>query len=387
MNKRTSIILASIGLLVMSFMAYTSINHTVFADEPKQFSQPTTNIYDKTIYRVNQRLVMNDLVNGDLYCVADNAIIDEVVNGDVMCLGNTVTLKGTINNNARIIAQNIVLDGTVAGNATLIGSDIRINKDAAIAGDATVVANTLQLSGTVGRDVTIRAKTVNISGTIDRDVYSYHRTMTITDSAQLGTITYSSPQALEVPAGTVSGQINQIATNAPTYLSSLATGTVFLAALLYIAWFISLIITALGVAFLFPKSLEDSVVYAKKQPWISALAGVMTIVVTPLGIALLLTSIVGIPLAFIVGFLFGAVLLLSSPFVAHFLGSLFFPYRSHPIRSLVGAVLLLLLYVIPVVNIIAFVVATIFGTGLVVRIATERYSIAASSYKKRLQKT
>jgi len=176
-------------------------------------------------------------------------------------------------------------------------------------------------------------------------------------------------------------QITKIDTNTPSFMSSFASGTVFLAALLYIAWFISLIITALGIAFLFPKSLDDSAEYAKKQPFVTGFAGLLTLIITPLTLLLLVVSVVGFPLAVIIGCIFGAVVLLSTPFVAHLIGSELFPQRSHPIRSLVGAVLLLLLYAIPVINIVTIGIVTVYGTGLVVRVLVQRYGIAATDYK------
>ena len=107
----------------------------------------------------------------------------------------------------------------------------------------------------------------------------------------------------------------------------------------------------------------------------------LTIVIVPLTLLLLVVSVVGIPLAVIIGLLFGATVLLSTPFVAHLIGTKLFPQRSHPIRSLVGAVLLLLLYVIPIINIITAIIVTVYGTGLVMRVIVQRYGAAAADYK------
>ena len=349
---------------------------------PSPDYQRKSNIYDKTIYRFDDRIVTNDLINGDLYCLGSTIIIDAVVNGDVLCAGSSVTIKGTVEGSARIMAQDITISGNIGSNATLIASNVIVAKTATISNDVSIVAQSIAIDGEIGRDVTARSDTVTISGRIGRSIESYNYTMNVTATAIIGDISYSSPNDIVFEDGAQYGHITQIETSAPSYMSSFATGTVFLAALLYIAWFISLIITALGIAFLFPKSLEDSAMYAKNEPIITGLAGLLTITVTPFALVLLTISIVGIPLAVIIGLQFAVILLLSTPFVAHLIGTELFPQRSHPIRSLVCAVLLLLLYVIPIINIVTFLVVTTYGTGLVIRIILQRYSVAALNYKK-----
>ncbi len=381
--KRILIAAAALYTVAISLAVLTA---TLFAQAETTPSssdyQRASNIYDKTIYRFDDRIVVNDLINGDLYCLGNTVIVDAVVNGDVLCTGSSVTIKGTVEGSARIMAQDITITGDIGSNATLVGSNVTIAKTATVGNDVSIVAQSVVIDGEVGRDVTTRSDTVTLSGRIGRSVESYHHTMNVTSTAIVGNIAYSSPNDIVLEDGAQYGQISQIETSAPSYMSSFASGTVFLAAFLYIAWFISLIITALGIAFLFPKSLEDSTMYAKKEPIITGLAGLLAIIVTPMVLVLLMISIVGIPLAVIIGLLFGAIVLLSTPFMAHLIGTELFPQRSHPIRSLVGAVLLLLLYVIPIINIVTLLVVTIYGTGLVVRVVAQRYSVAATDYKK-----
>lgn len=368
-------------VLLCVVVCITSVQIVQAEDLATDQYQREATVYDKTIYRAGERVTVYDLVNGDLYCFGNQIIIEGVINGDVICVGNDISVRGTVAHDVRVIGRNVTVSGTVGGNVSIVARNANLATRSAVTGDATIIATNVTLAGTIGRDATLRANRVIISGTVDRDVASYHASMAINPNAKLGTLSYSSSNQVTVPDGTVAGDVTPTTTNTPSFMRAFATGTVFLAVLLYIAWFVSLILTALGVAFLFPKSLEDSVHYAQRQPWISMLAGLLVLTFVPAIIMLLVVSVVGIPLAVIIGCLFLAVVLLSTPFIAHLFGTLLFPERSHPVRSLAGAVLLLLLLVIPLINVVVLLIATIFGTGLVVRVATQRYAVAASSYK------
>jgi cytoskeletal protein CcmA (bactofilin family) len=338
-------------------------------------------VFDRTIYRAGDTVAIYDVVNGDVYCAGNKVIIDAIIDGDLICAANDMVINGSINGNIRVAANNIELLGTVGQNATVFANTFVAQKDSTISGDVTILANEVVLNGQIGRDASIRASSVKLLGDVGRNVQSYHSSFTFDGDGQIeGNFKYSSPNRVYVPIEAVGGQIIQETVEPATKYSSSLTGTVFIASFLYIAWFISLIIAALGVAFLFPKSLEDSVYFATKQPAITVFAGLLTITVTPVALLLLLISVIGIPLGFIIGFMFGTALLLTTPFVAHLIGSLLLPKRSHPVKALAGAAILLLLYAIPLINLLSFMIVTILGVGLVVRVAAQRYSTAHRQY-------
>ena len=359
------------------------VSFHVSAQEPSIVTtvSPAT-VVDSASYRMGERVVVDDLINGDLFCVGNSVVIDAIVNGDVICAGGTVIIRGDVSSDIRILANTITLDGNVKGNATLIGGSVTIGKNAVVGEDSSITAQQINHAGSIGRDAIMRAQTVNVQGNIGRQLQLYHTNATIGDTAAIGTIRYTSPNGLTLPQSLQNIPVHQMPIDIAYRATDALSSTAIVAALMYIGLFLSLLLTALGVAFLFPRSLEDSIFYANKQPVTTAAAGLIAIVVVPVALMLLMVSVVGIPLALIIGSLFLAVVLLSAPFVAHFIGNLFFSERSHPIRALVGAIILIMLYVIPIINIFVAIAVTIFGTGLIIRVATKRYTTAATIYKK-----
>ena len=341
-------------------------------------------VYNQTIYKVSDQINIYGAVNGDIYCFGNEIIIDAIVNGDVICAGNNVTIKGTISGDIRLTANSANIYANVKNNATVLSSYLNIKQNSNINGDLTAFSEDIDINGQIGRDVNIRANSVDLYGKIGRNLKSYHNNLTFNADASVGgEFAYSSTKNVYIPKDSVKKDVIQEPMQNSSRLSMLLTSTVFIAMFVYIAWFISLIIASLGVALAFPKSLQDSVNYVVKQPIITIFVGAMSIVLSPIILILLLFSIVGIPLAVIFGFMYGTVLLLSTPFVAHLMGALLLPKRSHPTKALAGASILLLVFAIPVVNVIAYILVTSLGSGMVIRVMTERYSVARRQYQQK----
>lgn len=380
--KSISKIFAGMAFATLLVVGVVSgVSYSVSASENVQDYPLRAQVYDRTVYKANDKLDIYDIINGDLYCAGNQIKINGTIEGDIICAGNDLIIDGDVNGDIRVAGRVVEIKGQVTGNATITGDTVTIVDEATINGDVTIIGRNVGIAGTIGRDASIRASAVGLSGVIERNVQSYHSSFVFNGDGSIGgNFKYSSPNRVYIPNDAVEGVVTEETVSPSTNYSNALTSSVFIASFMYIAWFISLLIAALGIAFLFPKSLEDSVGFATKQPLMSGFAGLLLVSITPLLLLILSLSIVGIPLALILGFLFGSVLLLSTPFMAHLLGSLLIPNRSHPIRALAGAVILLLLFAIPIINIFAIILSTIYGAGLVTRVAAQRYSSAHQDY-------
>jgi cytoskeletal protein CcmA (bactofilin family) len=385
MVKAFKFISVLVGILGLLFITTTITSHAQnsISQDGKSYALGGS-VYNQTIYRAGDLINIYDVINGDLYCLGNNINIDATIDGDIICAGNDITIKGKVSGDIRLIADTATIYADIKNNATIVASNINIKKEARVNGDLTALAQNVSISGQISRDAYIRADSVDMYGKVGRNLKSYHSNLTFNGDAKVGgDFIYASADKVFIPKDSIKGDIIQEPLRASSRLSGVLTSTVFLAMLAYIAWFISLLIAAIGVAILFPKSLEDSVKYATKQPLVSMFVGVMALFFVPILLVMLLFSIIGIPLAMILWFMYGTILLLSTPFVAHLIGALLLPNRSHPIKALVGASILLLIYAIPIINILAFMIVTALGSGLVIRVLTERYSVARRQYQQK----
>lgn len=81
-----------------------------------------------------------------------------------------VTIKGEVENSV-IYANNIVIEGKITGDTILLAPTVQILETATIEKDVIIVANNLELQGTVkGNVIATVAEKANISGTIEKDL-------------------------------------------------------------------------------------------------------------------------------------------------------------------------------------------------------------------------
>lgn len=363
------------------FLSFFIISGTSFALEPiTPITQPLE--ANKTQYYSGNNYDVKEVINGDLYCIGNNVTISSTVNGDVLCAASTIIINGMVNGNVRLFASTIQIQGLVTKNATLVGQHATIEKTGNIAGDVTTATSLTSQNGIIGRDANVNTNNFEISGIIGRDLNLNTESISfIGDYKVGGTTTVNS---------VVYDNLNNFQnTIQPTdsfdilgLLNALASAFMFVIGLIYVAFIVGLLLSALIIALLFPRSLKDSSLYAKNQPATVFLSGFLVLWIAPLAIFMLAWSIIGVPLAIIIWGLYIALVTLSIPFCAHALGSKLFPKRSHATQALGGASLILLLFAIPILNIIVFIVVMIFGAGLITRVATLRYNQARQVYIK-----
>ena len=366
-------------LLLIVFLAVFVISGSSIAQEiEKPQAEPT--VINKTQYYSGNNYEINDVVNGDIYCAGNRVTVSGTINGDVLCAGATVVINGIVNGNVRLFANNIQIQGLITKNATLASQNVIIEKSGNIEGDLTTATSLTKHNGLIGRDANVNTNNFDITGTVGRNLTLNTKNVAYTETAKINGITTINYEVYDNISkfqnlAQAEGSLNILA-----IINSLASAFMFVLGLIYVAFIIGLLLSALIIALLFPRSLKDSSLYAKNQPVTVFLSGFLVLCVAPLFMFLLAWSIIGVPLAIIIWGLYIALVTLSIPFCAHALGSKLFPKRSHATQALGGAALILLLFAVPVLNIIVFIVVMIFGAGLITRVATLRYNQARQVY-------
>jgi len=99
------------------------------------------------------------------------------------------------------------------------------------------------------------------------------------------------------------------------------------------------------------------------------LIGLVASIVVPVVLMLIAATLIGIPLALLLGFIWLVALFLAGPFAAYLLGHrIVGDKRGTWLIMLVGASILFLLYLLPFVGWIFWLVGTWFGLGAILRL-------------------
>ncbi len=331
---------------------------------------------NKDYFGWGERVTVSGTINGDAYLAGGNIVVEGPINGDLLAAGGTIFIKGKVKNNVRVVGGVVNISGEVGGNVSVAGGAVTITNNAKINGSLVAAAGNLDVFAPIGRGMTAGIGQLTIGSDISGDVIAGTGQISLTPNAKLnGNLNYwSNKKALLQQGATVSGVIKQ---NTPPEHSFKQFNpkrvVVFLAGASLVLKFIGLI-TYLIIGMLMLKFLP---VYSQKttnliaeKPWNSLSIGILTLLLVPVAYLILMMTIVGIPLAFIlmVGFLIE--LFLPKVYDALLIGQKTLEGLGQHGRKgwalLLGLVIYTVITLIPVLGGVVAVLATLFGLGAIV---------------------
>lgn len=274
--------LSAIALSV--FFAFTT-NAAQFA-AGERFSLAQEQIINDDLYITGGESTVNGTVNGDVFVFSGSVKILGTVNGDLFVAGGDVDISGDVGGSIRVVGGNIDINGKVGKDVLAAGGSIKESENAVVAGESYLNAGEVFVAGTTGK-VKVNAGTLHVSSTAKIN----------------GDVSYASNKDARIDDGsTISGIISKkiIEKRDRQKSSAIWSGTIFS----FIFSLISVIILTLIFNYIFPL---DS--YSMAQNWKNnfgrnLLYGFSFLFLTPFVIILLLVSVIGIPISFIVGLIY-----------------------------------------------------------------------------------
>lgn len=300
---------------------------------------------------------VTNIMNTDLYVGEQDVVIEDVVNGNVFAFGSTVTVKGEIVGDLFVMANTLTIEeSAVIYNNIFALANTFVMKGNAY--DIYALANNFELasSGYVYRDIRLYAESVNLSGLIKKDAYIFSSSITMPENAKSligGNLNYTSTQEFSIPEGAVLGEVKYT----PYEENTVSAGKIILS---YITSFITTILYAIVIillaTFFAPKFIEKANYVLIKKPFISAGIGILSIVLIPvLAIILLMTGFLSyISIAILV--VYGLILSITLAIFSMAIGKYIVDKIKNPSKvkfilfSILSAIVLWLLQIIPYIG-------------------------------------
>lgn len=331
-------------------------------------------VIEGSYYTAGDTVTIAGTVKGDVYCAGKNIIVSGTVEGDVLCAGMTVKVSGKVDGDVRLAGQFVTLDGTVAKNASLFGSMIDITKSARVGQDLNGAGETINIDGDIARDIVLGGNAVTLTGMVGRNAELASESLTLSDGSTVnGNMHYTSRNEAAIAEGSVKGKVDF---TKETEEAS-ADNSSFGASALYMT--LAFLFMSLVLVLAAPQLMNNIATIGHKRPGMTVVSGILSLVTVPIIAVLFAITIIGIPLAIVIGLKWGILLLVSGPIAAFWLGRLVIrKYSSNAVVAMMtGALILAILYVIPVVSVIAGIATVILGSGMAVL-----YAFSISAQKK-----
>lgn len=301
-------------------------------------------------------------VNGDVYCAGQGLIINGTVNGDVMCAGASITINGKVTGDVRVAGNTVTIGAEVGGSVTAFGATVTIETSAKIARDVVVASETVLVNGSIGRDFVGGSSSVTLNGPIGRDVEGEYEKLTIGSDGVVNGVVYYASQTDAAINGKINGEVKR--TESKMYAGRKASpgAGLFTSVMMIMGW---VLVTALALWLLLPKKMHTVTSLAPTQAMVATGIGLMAILGLPFIALFLLMSIIASPLGVALLLVWVTLIILSAGVTAIYLGRTLFAGRNlHPIAAtMLGGLVLVALLVIPFVNVIVLLTAVSFGMG------------------------
>lgn len=303
--------------------------------------------------------IEND-VNDDLFVSGNQVIINGNINGDLFAAAGEVVVNGNVAGDAYIASGNVTVNGQItgglivgAGQATIAG---KTGKIIAACGDLTIKGNTDKVIAGAGN--------VKIYPTSVVERYAYIGTGGFENRGTIkGELNLSAEQLIE------KGNVGSFNYKQNTMSQDFSRGMKSLGAILSILGAIGMLVLGILLIRFFPKLFFTIEKEVEKDYIVRTIIGFLLIIATVIVGVILAVTVIGLPIAAILGMFFIIALMTSGLFVSYCTGN-FVSKRLNINTSeigifILGFVILAVLKLIPVLGFFVSLIVVSLGFGAI----------------------
>ncbi len=331
----------------------------VHAFEVRQGSDitvPKDTVIKGSLLAAGNSVVIDGTINGDLYCAGQTIIVRGTVTGDVLCAGQTLDVGGTVGGNIRSIGQLLTISAPVKRNVVVAGQTITVSPEAAVTGELMAAGQSIRLNNFIGGDVNAAAESISLG-----------------EKARIGgNFTYTSPTAAsEATGAAITGKVSHIISKKleqkPLTAKKL-TPKVNPWPARAIGSMIFYLIVGAFVVLISREKTQRIVSQMLARPWFDGFVGFLTIIAAPIAIMMVAITLIGIPVAIILGIIFAFMIVVSRVYVAVIVGDKLLIALGRTksglyLQVLVGVIIIELLAAVPILGFFVSSIATLWGLG------------------------
>ncbi|VVB54442.1 Uncharacterised protein [uncultured archaeon] len=353
-------------------------------------------------FRSGDKLVImkDEVVNDDLYFAGNSITVDGIINGDLIAAGSEIRVTGTINGGIIAAGGSIIVTGKVTNDIKAAGGVVRIGGDV---GDNVLVFTgnlVLEKNARIARDLTLGAETATIDGTVNGNINGGASNMEM-NGATKGNVTVRIGNNIKLsPGATIGGnleytaprqgEISGIVSGTTTYKEIPVQRENFMSRLpgeiIGYLWLLLIGIISLIFAPELTQKISDNI---SVKPLKNLLWGLLVLIVTPVVAILLLITIIGIPLGLILLVIYIILFYISRIYVGLWVGQYVLRKLKQETKSRVLAMALGLIIVViginlPIIGGFIHFVIVLLGFGAIVLTEYDVYKRLNHSFYNQL---
>jgi len=307
--------------------------------------------------------VIAGAVEGDVIFLAQSLDLTGHVEGDLMGVAEVVDISGTVDLGVRVGAQRVFVSGDV-GRSLLAGAErIQVRPDATIGRAVSVFGSEIRIEGPVGGSLRAGGGNLYLDAEVGGGVRTSGESVAFGPGARaLGPVVHTGAEEPEQPAGNF-----RVLWEPPALEEEEAEGVGDAAQRVVIRWSMGAVLGL--VLLLVVGGPLDRIAATARHPVVPILAGAVLAVAVPILSALVLLTVIGIPLG-ITAFLVWAFALYAARIVIGLMvGELLLGPGTSRLdrfwRMALGLLLLAAAVEIPVLGVVIGILTALLGLGAV----------------------
>lgn len=377
--KRARILAAAIaGLMALGISPAHSAQFTAGDDID------VTGEYDDMVMAAGGSVRVRAQVRDDIFAAGGEVITSESSADHLITAGGSLTLTNVTARDIVAAGGEIWISGAkIQDDLVLSGGRVMIDSRSTFSGTAVMMGGDLAMAGTVEGDVTAAGGRIRLDGRIGGNADLSAERLKIGPGARIDGNLVHRARIVEIsPDAKIAGTVTALDYDQRLTERDLLYRLIGVGIVVALAFLVGGIVLSLVLAGLLPRLMEGTHETLHRRTVPSLGVGVLWAVGAPLAVAIFMVLVIGIPLGF---FLLGVFLLtipLAGAVVSHFIGR---EIRSLTKRdapepevwgrvawTLLGAVILMILGLIPIIGVAIPVLVFLLGTGAAVLLFLER---------------
>ncbi len=359
------------AVLVLGLSATAAVAAPTFL-APEDGSVTINQPLGDDLYAAGSNVIINKPIQGDLIATGGTIDVDANVSGDVLVFGGTVIIRGNVGDDVRIAGGQVSIYGAVGDDLLIGGGTVSLGSAAVIKGDVLVGAGNLTLDGKVLGSARVAADTVALKGTISGNAeVRAGDSLTMSEKARVGGTLKYWAETENSDFAKNAGKV-EFHKAISKHMSKLGVIGAFAGMALFVTFWklLGLLIMGAVLILLFPKYMPKVAGDIRKNHWTTLGYGLLAMVLVPLAMVVLAVTVVGIPLAILLGIIYALVLVAGTVNGSYYIGQLLVRNDKTAWAQLggmlVGTLIFGLLAFIPVVGWIAGLWIMLLGLGGVI---------------------
>lgn len=331
-------------------------------------------------------------VEGDFFAAGGRVLVDQPVKGDATLAGGSVDVSAPVGDDVRAAGGDVNINSTVGGELIASAGNITLTRDSRIANAVSLFAGSVAINGKAAGPLNVRAQTIVLNGEVSGDARLVAEHIKLGPTAKIGgALSYASSTDLEKTDGAVIAGVitREDRTGAQQGGKGNRGGPgdkqgYGPCGQAWIVIFLALLACSAAFLAVFPTFATNAADSIKQKPWISLGLGFGTLVAVPLLAAVLIMTVLGIPLAFAAMALYPALMLLGFVvgvlFIARLVVTRTLKNAPESIGKTIGyfalaLALTLLVAQIPFVGFWVVIILALIGIGACVRTVYRRRQV------------